>query len=162
MSPAGSCHNIQQPAILTHWCTWVAAGVVMAKKDVTWSMVGAHTTEQGDCSKFKENVLHCCKRDPTIIDLLLGTPFNIQITNCCKAGVINKFNQDPTNVAASFQISVGLAGTTNKTIKVMKNFTLQTPGPGYTYGCTIICRPTKFFTEDECRATQGLSKFPIY
>jgi hypothetical protein len=125
-------------------------------------MVGAQTTEQSDCSKFKENVLHCCKRDPTIVDLLLGTPFNIQITNCCKAGVINKFNQDPTNVAASFQISVGLAGTTNKTIKVTKNFTLQTPGPGYTYGCTIICRPTKFFTEDECRATQGLSKFPIY
>jgi hypothetical protein len=45
--------------------------------EVIWSMVGAQTTEQGDCSKFKENVLHCCKRDLTIVKLLLGTQFNI-------------------------------------------------------------------------------------
>ncbi|GJN23277.1 hypothetical protein PR202_gb10913 [Eleusine coracana subsp. coracana] len=93
-------------------------GWTWAKKEVIWSMVGAQTTEQGDCSKFKGNVPHCCKRDPTIVDLLPGTPYNMQIANCCKAGVINTFNQDPANAAASFQISVGLAGTTNKTVKL--------------------------------------------
>ncbi|KAL0364773.1 UNVERIFIED_CONTAM: COBRA-like protein 4 [Sesamum angustifolium] len=41
-----------------------------AKKEVIWSMVGAQTTEQGDCSKFKGNVPHCCKRNPTVVDLL--------------------------------------------------------------------------------------------
>nr|CAB3493202.1 unnamed protein product [Digitaria exilis] len=105
-------------------------GWTWAKKEVIWSMVGAQTTEQGDCSKFKGNTPHCCKKDPTIVDLLPGTPYNMQIANCCKAGVINTFNQDPQNAAASFQISVGLAGTTNKTVKVPKNFTLKTPGPG--------------------------------
>jgi hypothetical protein len=134
-------------------------GWTWAKKEVIWSMVGAQTTEQGDCSKFKGNVPHCCKRDPTIVDLLPGTPYNMQIANCCKAGVVNTFNQDPANAAASFQISVGLAGTTNKTVKVPKNFTLKTPGPGYTCGRAIVGTPTKFFTEDGRRATQALSKF---
>ncbi|GJM96656.1 hypothetical protein PR202_ga13518 [Eleusine coracana subsp. coracana] len=106
-------------------------GWTWAKKEVIWSMVGAQTTEQGDCSKFKGNVPHCCKRDPTIVDLLPGTPYNMQIANCCKAGVINTFNQDPANAAASFQISVGLAGTTNKTVKVPRNFTLKTPGSNW-------------------------------
>ncbi|PWZ23260.1 COBRA-like protein 3 [Zea mays] len=73
-----------------------------AKKEVIWSMVGAQTTEQGDCSKFKGNTPHCCKKDPTIVDLLPGTTYNMQIVNCCKAGVINTFNQDPANVASSF------------------------------------------------------------
>jgi hypothetical protein len=125
-------------------------------------MVGAQTTEQGDCSKFKGNTPHCCKKDPTIVDLLPGTPYNMQIANCCKAGVINTFNQDPANAASSFQISVGLAGTTNKTVKVPKNFTLKTPGPGYTCGRAIVGRPTKFFSADGRRVTQALSKLPIY
>lgn len=133
-------------------------GWTWAKKEVIWSMVGAQTTEQGDCSKFKTNPPHCCKRDPTVIDLLPGTPYKDQVANCCKGGVISTFNQDPANAASSFQISVGLAGTTNKTVKVPKNFTLKTPGPGYTCGRAIIGRPTKFPSPDGRRTTQALSK----
>jgi hypothetical protein len=142
--------HIQAPGWQLGW-TW-------AKKEVIWSMVGAQTTEQGDCSKFKGGTPHCCKKDPTVVDLLPGTPYNMQIANCCKAGVINTFNQDPSNAASSFQISVGLAGTTNKTVKLPKNFTLKAPGPGYTCGRAMIVRPTKFFTGDGRRATQALSK----
>jgi len=43
-------------------------GWTWAKKEVIWSMVGAQTTEQGDCSKFKGNTPHCCKKDPTLVD----------------------------------------------------------------------------------------------
>jgi hypothetical protein len=95
-------------------------------------MVGAQTIEQGDCSHFKGNIPHSCKKDPVVVDLLTGTPYNMQIANSCKAGVISTFSQDPANAASSFQLSVGLAGTTAKTVKVPKNFTLRTPGPGYT------------------------------
>ena len=134
-------------------------------------MVGAQTTEQGDCSKFKGNIPHCCKKDPTVVDLLPGTPYNMQIANCCKGGVISSWIQDPANAASSFQISAGRAGTTNKTVRVPKNFTLNAPGPGYTCGAAKIVKPTKFISQDGRRTTQALSKilagkflcfFPIF
>ncbi|XP_072956156.1 COBRA-like protein 3 [Typha angustifolia] len=145
--------HIQAPGWTLGW-TW-------AKKEVIWSMVGAQTTEQGDCSKFKGNIPHCCKRDPTIVDLLPGTPYNMQIANCCKGGVINSWVQDPANAASSFQVSVGLAGTTNKTVRVPKNFTLRAPGPGYTCGIAKIVKPTKFVTQDGRRTTQALMTWNV-
>ncbi|KAK1643978.1 hypothetical protein QYE76_061783 [Lolium multiflorum] len=132
-----------------------------AKKEVIWSMVGAMATEQGDCSKFKRSPPHCCKKEPNIVDLLPGTPFNQQIANCCKAGVIRTFNQDPANAASSFQISVGVAGNTNRTVKVPKMFTLKAPGPGYTCGRAIVGMPTKFYSSDGRRATQALMTWDV-
>lgn len=121
-------------------------------------MVGAQTTEQGDCSKFKANIPHCCKKDPSVVDLLPGTPYNMQIANCCKGGVISSWVQDPPNAISAFQLSAGNAGTTNKTVRVPKNFTLKAPGPGYTCGVAKIVKPSKFVTPDGRRTTQALSK----
>ncbi|KAJ4873044.1 Protein COBRA [Raphanus sativus] len=106
-----------------------------AKKEVIWSMVGAQTTEQGDCSKYKGNIPHC--------------------------GVLNSWVQDPGNAASSFQISVGAAGTTNKTVRVPRNFTLMGPGPGYTCGPAKVVRPTKFVTTDTRRTTQAMMTWNI-
>ncbi|XP_042418645.1 COBRA-like protein 1 [Zingiber officinale] len=145
--------HIQAPGWTLGW-TW-------AKKEVIWSMVGAQTTEQGDCSRFKGNIPHCCKKDPTVVDLLPGTPYNMQIANCCKGGVINSWAQDPANAASSFQVSVGVAGTTNKTVRVPKNFTLKAPGPGYTCGIAKIVKPTKFVTQDGRRTTQALMTWNV-
>lgn len=142
--------HIQAPGWTLGW-TW-------AKKEVIWSMMGGQTTEQGDCSKYKGNTPHCCKKDPTVVDLLPGTPYNQQIANCCKGGVINSWVQDPANAASSFQVSVGAAGTTNRTVRLPKNFTLKAPGPGYTCGPAKIVRPTKFVSADKRRTTQALSK----
>lgn len=125
-------------------------------------MVGAQTTEQGDCSRFQDNIPHSCKKDPVVVDLLPDAPYDMQIANCCKAGVISTFNQDPANSVASFQLSVGLSETTTKAVRVPRNFTLKTPGPGYTCGRAIVGRPTRFFTPDGRRATQALSKLLIY
>ncbi|KAF3505326.1 hypothetical protein F2Q69_00044781 [Brassica cretica] len=72
--------HIQNPGWTLGWA-W-------AKKEVIWSMVGAQTTEQGVCSKFKGNVPHCCKKVPTVVDLLPGVPYNQQFSNCCKGGVV--------------------------------------------------------------------------
>ncbi|KAK1295868.1 Protein COBRA [Acorus calamus] len=145
--------HIQAPGWTLGW-TW-------AKKEVIWSMVGAQTTEQGDCSKFKGNIPHCCKKDPTVVDLLPGTPYNMQIANCCRGGVINSWVQDPSTAASAFQVSVGAAGTTNKTVKVPKNFTLKAPGPGYTCGAAKIVKPTKFVTQDGRRTTQALMTWNV-
>jgi len=129
-----------------------------AKKEVIWSMVGAQTTDQGDCSKFKGNIPHCCRRNPTVVDLLPGVPYNQQIANCCKGGVIGAYGQDPSASVSSFQVSVGLAGTSNKTVKLPKNFTLLGPGLGYTCGPATVVPSTTFLTPDRRRKTQAPSK----
>ncbi|KAL8478705.1 hypothetical protein ACS0TY_030545 [Phlomoides rotata] len=132
-----------------------------AKKEVIWSMVGAQTTEQGDCSKFKGNVPHCCKKNPTVVDLLPGVPYNQQIANCCKGGVVASWGQDPASAISSFQISVGLAGTSNKTVKLPTNFTLLGPGPGYTCGPAKIVPSTVILTPDHRRKTQVLMTWNV-
>ncbi|WZZ75243.1 hypothetical protein YC2023_086613 [Brassica napus] len=80
--------------------SWTADGYVdgvgiKRKKEVIWSMVGAQASEQGDCSMFKGNIPHCCKKTPTVVDLLPGTPYNQQILNCCRGGLISSWAQDP-------------------------------------------------------------------
>ena len=133
-------------------------GWTWAKKEVIWSMIGGQTTEQGDCSKYKANIPHCCKKNPIVVDLLPGTPYNQQISNCCKGGVLSSWAQDQSKAVAAFQVSVGSASTTNKTVKVPKDFTLKAPGPGYTCGPATIVKPTQFLQPDKRRVTQALSK----
>lgn len=145
--------HIQAPGWTLGW-TW-------AKKEVIWNAVGGQATEQGDCSRFKGNIPHCCKKDPSVVDLLPGTPYNQQITNCCKGGVISSWAQDPANAVASFQLSVGQAGTTNKTVRVPKNFTLKAPGPGYTCGPAKVVKPTQFFSNDRRRKTQAMMTWNV-
>lgn len=67
--------------------------------------------------------------------------------------------QDPPNAVSSFQVSVGAAGTTNKTVRLPKNFTLKAPGPGYSCGQAKIVKPTRYLTADKRRMTQAMSKF---
>lgn len=134
-------------------------GWVWAKKEVIWAMVGAQATEQGDCTKFKGNIPHCCKKNPTVVDLLPGVPYNQQISNCCKGGVVASWGQDSSAAVSSFQVSVGLSGTSNKTVRLPKNFTLMGPGPGYTCSQAKVVPKTVFLSPDGRRKTQALSKF---
>ncbi|KAL5217217.1 hypothetical protein ABZP36_017901 [Zizania latifolia] len=136
-------------------------GWTWAKKEVIWSIVGAQATEQGDCSKFKGGIPHSCKRTPSIVDLLPGVPYNQQIANCCKAGVVSAYGQDPVGSLSAFQVSVGLAGTTNKTVKLPQNFTLAGPGPGYTCGPATIVPSTVYLTPDRRRKTQALMTWTV-
>ncbi|OWM63300.1 hypothetical protein CDL15_Pgr022045 [Punica granatum] len=142
--------QIQAPGWTLGW-TW-------AKKEVIWNMMGGQTTEQGDCSRFKGNIPHSCKKDPTVVDLLPGTPYNQQIANCCKGGVLSSWFKDPANALSAFQVMVGDAGTTNKTVRLPRNFTFKAPGHGYICGPAKIVKPTKFITPDKRRVTQALSK----
>ncbi|KAK9278585.1 hypothetical protein L1049_028157 [Liquidambar formosana] len=145
--------HIMSPGWTLGW-TW-------AKKEVIWSMVGAQATDQGDCSKFKGNIPHCCKRTPTVVDLLPGVPYNQQIANCCKGGVVSSWGQDPSAAVSSFQLSVGLSSTSNKTVRLPKNFTLHGPGPGYTCSAAKIVPNSVFLSSDGRRKTQALMTWNV-
>ncbi|KAG9140087.1 hypothetical protein Leryth_021121 [Lithospermum erythrorhizon] len=153
MSNFQKYRHIPAPGWTLGW-TW-------AKKEVIWSIFGSQATEQGDCSKFKGNVPHSCKKDPTIVDLLPMAPYNQQIANCCKGGVLGSLSHDPENAVSAFQLSVGLAGTTNKTVRVPKKFTLKAPRPGYTCGPAKVVKPTKFYTKDRRRMTQAMMTWNV-
>ncbi|KAJ0043760.1 hypothetical protein Pint_18973 [Pistacia integerrima] len=112
-------------------------GWTWAKKEVIWSMVGAQTTEQGDCSKFKGNIPHCCKRNPTVVDLLPGVPYNQQYANCCKGGVVSSWGQDPESAISAFQ------------------------DQGYTCGPARVVPSTNFLTADRRRKTQALMTWNV-
>ncbi|CAL5084895.1 unnamed protein product [Urochloa decumbens] len=126
-TPDGDGDDQQLPDVPSDNVPGWTVGWTWAKKEVIWSMVGAQATEQGDCSRFKGNIPHSCKRTPAVVDLLPGVPYNQQIANCCRGGVISAYGQDPGAAVAAFQVSVGQAGTTNRTVKVPKNFTLLGP-----------------------------------
>ncbi|GAU47268.1 hypothetical protein TSUD_280910 [Trifolium subterraneum] len=145
--------HIQEPGWTLGW-TW-------AKEEVIWYMLGSQATEQGDCSKFHSGIPHSCEKNPTVVDKLSGTPYNFQVANCCKAGVLSSLAQDPSNAASKFEITVGSTGTTSKSIHLPKNFTLKTPGPGYTCGPAKIVRPTQYFTSDKRRASQAFMTWDI-
>ncbi|KAL3624081.1 hypothetical protein CASFOL_032897 [Castilleja foliolosa] len=141
--------NITSPGWTLGWA-W-------ARKEVIWSMIGSRTIEQGDCSRFKGNIPHCCKKDPKVVDLSRKTPYNQRVDNCCKGGVLGSWAQGPMKATSSFQLAVGAAGTTNNTVRVPGNFTLRAPGPArYACGAAKIVRPTRFVTPDGRRVTQAI------
>ncbi|KAJ9677241.1 hypothetical protein PVL29_022312 [Vitis rotundifolia] len=70
---------------------------------------------------------HCCRRNPTVIDLLHGAPYTQQIAGCCKGGVLASQGQDPRAAVSAFQLS---------------NFTLLGPGTGYTCSQATIEAPS--------------------
>ncbi|VVB17550.1 unnamed protein product [Arabis nemorensis] len=125
------------------------------KKEIIWSMVGAQTTEQGDCSMFKGNIPHSCVHKPTVVDLLPGTPYNQQIANCCKGGVLK------SGLESAFQLSVGSAGTSVKTARMPVNFMFTAPKQQYICGPTKNVRPTRFITADKRRMTSALMTWNV-
>ncbi|KAJ0817971.1 hypothetical protein HanPI659440_Chr00c04g0711651 [Helianthus annuus] len=134
-----------------------------ANNEVIWNMFGGQATEKGNCSRYKTApaVPHCCKNTPTVVDLSPEAPYNQQVPNCCKGGVISVWGLDPNSYISSFQITVGESGNTNYTIKVPKNFTLLAPGPAYNCGPAVVTKPTKFITPDGRRITQAMMTWYI-
>lgn len=146
--------HIMSPGWTLGW-TWT-------KKEVIWSMVGAQVTDQGDCSKFKGNIPHSCRRNPAIVDLLPGVPKNQQFSHCCKSGQLASWGQDPASTVSSFQLSVGLSGTSNKTVQLPKKFYILGPGPGYTCSAATIISPSIFFSSDGRRKGYAMSELLFF
>lgn len=127
--------------------------------EVIWAMLGAEAKEQGNCTRFKgQQKPHCCEKEPVIIDLMPGTPYNMQTANCCKGGVLTSAKQDHTKRGATFQMnyikgSVSDSGASS--FSMPENFTLGIPG--YSCGTPFQVPPTKF-TKDGHRWQQVLGE----
>ncbi|XP_030527574.1 COBRA-like protein 5 [Rhodamnia argentea] len=145
--------TVMEPGWRLQW-TW-------ARKEVIWSTVGARPLHRGDCSSFKGNMPASCMRSPTIVDLTADVPLTDQIAGCCKGGVLLTQLQDARKSTAEFQIAVGNAGTTKKTVQMPKNYTLTVPGGRYSCSTAKIVRPTQFLSPDRRRITQALMTWQV-
>lgn len=129
--------------------------------EVIWAMLGAEAIEQGNCTRFRgQQKPHCCKKHPVIIDLMPGTPYNMQSANCCKGGVLTSLTQNQAKHGASFQMnymksSFSVSGSSSN-FSMPENFTLGIPG--YSCGTPFEVPPTKF-TKDGYRWQQVLGEF---
>ncbi|URD96877.1 COBRA-like protein [Musa troglodytarum] len=143
--------HIERPGWRLGW-TW-------PNDEVIWDMRGAEAINQGNCSKFKgDNIPHCCEKSPTIVDLLPGTPYNMQTKNCCRGGVLSSVTQDQTLAKASFQMSMESANISSPATGKPSNFTLGIPG--YTCSNATVVAPTKFQFDNQ-RTTQALMTWEI-
>lgn len=142
-----SFRHIELPGWRLRW-DWVG-------DEVIWNMWGAEATLQGDCSRFKGELPHSCEKSPVIVDLLPGTPYNKQVANCCKAGVLSSFNQDPSNYGAMFQLNMGASSDISK-FTMPQNFSLGLDG--YTCGEAQQVAPTQFTADGGRRWTQAAGK----
>ncbi|KAG8368816.1 hypothetical protein BUALT_Bualt15G0086100 [Buddleja alternifolia] len=128
--------------------------------EVIWTILGAEATEQGNCSAFKGRQLpHCCEKQPVIIDLLPGAPFNNQAANCCKGGVLSSMNQDPGKFLAAFQMHVGSGSNNGSLPGIPGRFNLGLAG--YTCGEPFQVPPTKFVEDQGRRRTQAFATWNV-
>ncbi|OMO74453.1 Glycosyl-phosphatidyl inositol-anchored, plant [Corchorus capsularis] len=95
-------------------------------------MSGAFATTQGDCSQFKSQTPHSCKRSPVIADLMPDAPPESRTDGCCHGGLIASWAVNPSKSFSSFEMKVGNLSDSN--LKGPVNLTLLAPGPGYTCG----------------------------
>ncbi|GAV61200.1 COBRA domain-containing protein, partial [Cephalotus follicularis] len=143
--------HVDQPGWKLSWA-WIS-------DEVIWNMWGAEATQQGNCSKFKGMQLpHCCDKRPVIVDLLPGTSYNLQTSNCCKGGVLTSMTQDPSRIGATFQLNVG-GGANYSDFAMPENFTLGVPG--YSCGQPHEVPPTKFSVDAGRRTTQALRTWNV-
>lgn len=156
--------HVEVPGWKLEW-TW-------NKSEVIWDMRGAEAVDQGDCSWFKGSgggqLPHCCMKRPVIIDLLPGTPYNMQYSNCCKGGVLSSMNQDPSKYLSAFRMSVGnfhvnRQGSNDSFDKL--NLTMPSHFNlgilGYTCGEPFLVPPTRFPADNRRRWTQALETWNI-
>lgn len=141
--------HVEQPGWKLSW-DWPG-------NEIIWEMWGAETTEQGDCSAIKgDNPPHCCEKEPVLLDLLPGAPYNKQVANCCKGGVLTSMTQDPMKYVSSFEMSIGSVSSDGFGTRMPENFTLGIPG--YTCGVPVQVPPTKFYHNQRRRTTQAVGK----
>ncbi|XP_070052969.1 COBRA-like protein 1 [Nicotiana tomentosiformis] len=125
--------HIEKPGWQLGW-TW-------AGNEVIWSMSGAFATKQGNCSTFKSEIPHCCKKDPIIVDLAPEAPPEKRSDGCCHGGFLAASAINPSNSFVSFEMKVGnLRG--NYTAHKPLNLTLMAPGLGYTCDDFVDTDPT--------------------
>ncbi|KAI3980146.1 hypothetical protein MKX01_033287 [Papaver californicum] len=147
--------TVQPPGWKLGWTWWPR------REEIIWSVIGGQAIDQGNCSMFIGNIPHSCSKRPVIVDLPTDTPPNQRITNCCRGGRLSSRYQAINKSTASFQISVGNAGTNNRTVRMPKNFTFVGGRAEYICGPAKMVRSTRFITPDERRTTQAMMTWKV-
>ncbi|CAB4321136.1 unnamed protein product [Prunus armeniaca] len=117
-------------------------GWIWQQNEVIWSMNGAFATEQGNCSNYKTDIPHSCKKDPEILDLMPDASSDNKSEDCCRSGVLDALAINPSKSFSSFGIKVGNLGGGPFSGLPPLNLTLNAPGPGYTCGPLKSVDPT--------------------
>ncbi|CAK9162057.1 unnamed protein product [Ilex paraguariensis] len=104
-------------------------------------MSGGIATQQGDCSSFKSQIPHCCKKDPVIVDLMADALPQNMPEDCCRGGLLAAWAINPSKSFSSFEVVVG-NWEGNSIVYRPLNLTLMAPGPGYTCGPVVETDPT--------------------
>lgn len=145
--------HIERPGWRLSW-SW-------AGKEVIWSTTGAETTEQGDCSRVGSGGSrpHCCQKRPVMVDLPPGTPYNMQVANCCRGGVLSSLVQSNLTSAAAFQMVVGEFALARDSggKEPEKPWQFDMGVPGYTCSNATTVAPTRIKV-DKNRYVQALRK----
>ena len=124
--------HIERPGWRLGWA-WAGNEII---SDVT----GAETTEQGNCTGVYfppgSKPPHCCERRPVMADLPPGAPYNKQVANCCRGGVLSSLTQNNRTAIAAFEMYVinfdRVGGNPKGEPVKPANFTIGVPG--YTCG----------------------------
>nr|XP_051211818.1 COBRA-like protein 7 [Lolium perenne] len=133
--------------------------------EIIWDVRGAETTELGNCSGVHfdpGHPPHCCEKRPVVVDLPPGAPYNIQVANCCRGGVLSSLTQNNSTATAAFQMSVGGfdrdGGDPNGDPVKPANFSLGVPG----YTCSNATQvPATRSKVDEQRHVQVMLTWQI-
>ncbi|EXB36845.1 hypothetical protein L484_003230 [Morus notabilis] len=126
--------HVDKPGWSLGW-TW-------ANREVIWSMRGAFATDMGNCSEFKSQIPHSCKKDPVIADLMLDQASPDNMTDgCCRGGTLYPSAIDPSKSFSTFEVQVGRLDGSNSA-RAPVNLTLMAPGPGYSCGPLLDSDPT--------------------
>jgi hypothetical protein len=143
--------HIEQPGWRLSW-NWPG-------KEVIWDARGAEATEQGDCRRvITDKPPHCCDLRPTMVDLAPGAPYNIQVANCCRGGVLSSMTQSDATALGAFQMTVGQFELATDGIKgPQKPWGFDLGVPGYTCSNVTEVPPTKTKV-DKNRYVQSIRK----
>uniref|UniRef100_N1QQH3 Uncharacterized protein n=1 Tax=Aegilops tauschii TaxID=37682 RepID=N1QQH3_AEGTA len=133
--------HLEDPGWRLSWF-WAGDEVILDAK-------GAEATEQGNCTRFVG--AHSCKKRPVMMDLGPGTPYNLQVANCCRGGVLSSLVQNSKAATSTFMMTVGnFAPSSDVGPQMPFNFSIGVPG----YTCSnatvseILLRKDQDFTFD--------------
>ncbi|GJN26862.1 hypothetical protein PR202_gb14827 [Eleusine coracana subsp. coracana] len=129
--------HIEQPGWRLSW-NWPGMEVI-------WDSRGAEATEQGDCKHVAGPKLpHCCERRPTMVDLPPSAPYTMQVTNCCRGGVLSSLTQNNATALGAFQMSVGSFKVARQgKVEPEKPWGFDLGVPGYTCSNATDVPPTR-------------------
>lgn len=144
--------HVDKPGWKVGW-TWT-------KNEIILSMSGAFATQQGNCSSYKFQYAHSCKKDPEIADLGSDASTQNMTDGCCRSGVLSAYAINPAKSFSSFEVTVANLGM-NAPVTAPQNLTLMAPGPGYSCGLLEDAEPTISSDIGGRRQVQVFSKYSM-